>query len=70
MKKLLFSALLLVTFTGCASIAQTDNYTNEAQIERITLYDSTNIYIIQWKGRVFLYDLNHYPPITEIDVLK
>lgn len=46
MRKLLFAVLLAVGFIGCASIAQTDSYSNEAQIERITLTDSTNIYII------------------------
>ena len=61
-------ALLLLT-AGCASIGY-NGLTNEADIEKITMPDSSNVYLIQWKGHIFLYDKNSYPTITEIEYIK
>ena len=61
--------LFLTLLIGCASIGY-NNTTNEADIEKITMPDSSNVYLIQWKGHIFIYDKNNYPPITEIDYIK
>jgi hypothetical protein len=62
MRKLI--VFLVFALVSCASIGQVDGVSNEVQIEQV---DSTNIYIIYWKGHTFIYDRNHYPPIVEIN---
>jgi len=61
--------LFLTLLIGCASIGN-NGTTNEADIEKITMPDSSNVYLIQWKGHIFIYDKNNYPPITEIEYIK
>ena len=69
MKKYITIIALLLLIAGCASIGY-NGLTNEADIEKITMPDSSNVYLIQWKGHFFLYDKNNYPTITEIEYIK
>ena len=69
MRKYITIIALLLLIAGCASIGY-NAMTNEADIEKITMPDSSNVYLIQWKGHVFLYDKNNYPTITEIEYIK
>jgi hypothetical protein len=69
MKKYITIIALLLLAAGCASIGY-NGLTNEADIEKITMPDSSNVYLIQWKGHIFLYDKNSYPTITEIEYIK
>lgn len=62
MRKLI--VFLVFALVGCASIGQVEGVSNEVQIEQV---DSTNIYIIYWKGHTFIYDREYYPPIVEIN---
>ena len=68
-KYIIIIITLLLIIAGCASIGY-NNMTNEAQVEQFTMPDSSNVYIIYWKGHVFLYDKNNYPTITEIEYVK
>lgn len=62
--------LSLITI-GCSPIRQVEGMTNEAYIERFTMpTDSSNVYLIQWKGHVFLYDRNQIPNVIEIETLN
>ena len=70
MKKIIAIIISLITI-GCSSIGYTEGITNEAYIERIIMpTDSSNVYLIQWKGHLFLYDRNQAPNVIEIDYLK
>ena len=69
MRKFIYIIALLLITAGCASIGY-NGLSNEANIEKITMPDSSNVYIIEWKGHIFIYDKNNYPPITEIDYIK
>jgi len=69
MRKYITIIALLLLIAGCASIGY-NGLTNEADIEKITMPDSSNVYLIQWKGHIFLYDKNSYPTITEIEYIK
>lgn len=69
MRKYITIIALLLIVAGCASIGY-NGLSNEANIEKITMPDSSNVYIIEWKGHIFIYDKNNYPPITEIDYIK
>lgn len=62
MRKLI--VFLVFALVSCASIGQVDGVSNEVQIEQV---DSTNIYIIYWKGHTFIYDRDYYPSIIEIN---
>lgn len=68
-KYIIIIITLLLIIAGCASIGY-NNMTNEAQVEQFTMLDSSNVYIIYWKGHIFLYDKNNYPTITEIEYIK
>ena len=67
MKKIVFYILMMLFISACASVQQTPEMTNEAEIQKVMLYDSTSIYLIHWKGHTFIYDKNTYPPIREIE---
>ena len=69
MRKYITIIALLLIVAGCASIGY-NGLSNEANIEKITMPDSSNVYIIEWKGHIFIYDKNNYPPIKEIDYIK
>lgn len=69
MRKYITIIALLLIVAGCASIGY-NGLSNEANIEKITMPDSSNVYIIEWKGHIFIYDKNNYPPITEIEYVK
>jgi PBP1b-binding outer membrane lipoprotein LpoB len=69
MKKYITIIALLLLIAGCASIGY-NGLSNEADIEKITMPDSSNVYLIQWKGHIFIYDKNSYPTITEIEYIK
>jgi hypothetical protein len=69
MRKYITIIALLLLIAGCASIGY-NGLTNEADIEKITMPDSSNVYLIQWKGHIFIYDKNSYPTITEIEYIK
>jgi len=69
MRKFIYITALLLTIAGCASIGY-NGLSNEANIEKITMPDSSNVYLIEWKGHIFIYDKNNYPPIKEIDYIK
>ena len=71
MRKIIILSLLALLTIGCSSIGQVEGMTNEVYIERIIMpTDSSNVYLIQWKGHVFLYDRNHMPNVIEIDYIK
>lgn len=68
MRKIIILSLLTLITIGCSSIGQVEGTTNEVYIERITMpTDSSNVYLIQWKGHLFLYDRNQMPNVIEID---
>ena len=69
MRKFIYIIALLLTIAGCASIGY-NGLSNEANIEKITMPDSSDVYLIYWKGHIFLYDKNNYPTITEIECIK
>ena len=69
MRKYITIIALLLIVAGCASIGY-NTMTNEADIEKITMPDSSNVYLIYWKGHIFLYDKDNYPTITEIEYIK
>ena len=69
MRKFIYITALLLIIAGCASIGY-NGTTNEANIEKITMPDSSNVYLIEWKGHIFIYDKNNYPTITEIEYIK
>lgn len=63
MKKL-FLLVLFGLLSGCASIGQVEGTSNVAEINKVILPDSSNIYIISWKGHTYIYN----PPfVTEIN---
>jgi len=71
MRKIIILSLLVLLTIGCSSIGQVEGMTNEAYIERIIMpTDSSNVYLIQWKGHLFLYDRNQIPNVIEIEYIK
>jgi hypothetical protein len=70
MKKNIAIIISLITI-GCSSIGYTEGITNEAYIEKIIMpTDSSNVYLIQWKEHLFLYDRSQTPNVIEIDYIK
>lgn len=65
MKKLLL-AVISVVITGCASIGFQEGYSNQAEIRKVLLPDSTSAYIIDWKGHTYIYTPGSTPNVTEI----
>ena len=71
MRKIIILSLLTLIAIGCSSIGQVEGMSNEVYIERFTMpTDSSNVYLIQWKGHVFLYDRNQMPNVIEIDYIR
>ena len=64
MKRLLLILVLLPLISCCSSINQEGWMTNEVKVERI---DSLDIYLLYWKGHLFLYNKSQSPCIIEID---
>ena len=68
MKKLLL-AFAAVAITGCASIGNQEGYSNQAEIQKVLLPDSTSAYIIDWKGHTYIYIPSSTPNVIEIRLI-
>jgi hypothetical protein len=70
MKKLLLALVFTAILTGCSTLAQFDEqYSNNAEIERMLLPDLTSIYFINWNGHIYIYNPWNRN-ITEVYSLK
>ena len=69
MKKFFFFLVIASILTGCSSIAQLDEQSNNAEIERLQLTDSSSIYFINWKGHIYIYSPDQHR-ITEVYPIK
>ena len=66
MKRILI-IFLMFSISGCSTLIQTDpTQSNQAEIESITLPDSSKAYFINWKGKTFMYIPNQTPNFYEI----
>lgn len=52
--------------TRCQSIQQVEGTSNNAEISKVMMPDSSTVYVISWKGHTYIYDRNRYPNMTEI----
>ena len=71
MKKLLLALVTAAAISvSCSTLAQYDENTNNAEIERLMLPDSTNIYFINWQGHVYIYSPGRRPSLLEVNPIK
>ena len=70
MKKFLLALTAAVILAGCSSLAQVEGTSNNAEIERLMLPDSSNIYFINWKGHVYIYSPGRRPNLIEVNSIK
>ena len=69
MKKFFLSLAFAMFFISCSTLAQFEQTTNDAEIERLVLPDSTSIYFINWRGHIYIYNSEQHH-ITEIFPIK
>ena len=69
MKKLLL-AIVAAAITGCSTLSQFEETSNNAELERLMLPDSTNIYFINWQGHVYIYSPGRRPNLIEVNPIK
>ena len=69
MKKFFLSLAFAMFFISCSTLAQFEQTTNDAEIERLVLPDSTSIYFINWRGHIYIYSPSQHN-IREIYPIK